>query len=376
MGYAYEIDHPGEYIREELEARGWSQLDLAYILGRPVGSINPIISGKRGITADMAKALGKAFDVPAEFFMNLQRMYDLSRADEPNPGIERRAVFFRSEYPVREMIKRGWLEDTDADLLETQMMRFFYVSSVDNIPHIAHAAKKTRYDDVPTSQLAWLFRVRHIAQSLEVPKYSEDKLRQATARLKALMSETEEIIHVPRILMECGIRFVLAETLPQAKIDGVCFWLNSTSPVIGMSLRFDRVDHFWFVLWHEIAHVRLRHGQGRGKEIIDVIEMESKAAPSDHMSEEEGLANTSAANDCVPLDKMDSFIARKAPYFSEQSVVGFAKIMHVHPGIVVGQLHSRTKNYRYFRKFLVGIREHIAPSAVVDGWGQIAPVDL
>ena len=79
----YKIDHPGVFLREELEERGWLQADLAYILGCPVQAINMILSGKRGISVDMARSLEKAFDVPADFFLNLQKMHDLSKANEP-----------------------------------------------------------------------------------------------------------------------------------------------------------------------------------------------------------------------------------------------------------------------------------------------------
>ena len=71
------IMHPGSYIREEMEEREWSQRDLAFILGCSEQAINPILNGKRGISPEMAKALGEAFDVPAEFFANLQQAYDL-----------------------------------------------------------------------------------------------------------------------------------------------------------------------------------------------------------------------------------------------------------------------------------------------------------
>lgn len=78
------IAHPGEFIRDELEARGWSQRDLAYILGIKEQSFNLIISGKRGIRPEMAKALGELFDVSAEYFANLQLMYDTANAGAPD----------------------------------------------------------------------------------------------------------------------------------------------------------------------------------------------------------------------------------------------------------------------------------------------------
>ena len=113
------VPPPGYFIREELEERGWSQRDLAYILDCPEQAVNMIISGKRGISSEMAKALGEAFDVPPEFFANLQNAYDLAKARDPDPGVKRRARL-QDGYPVREMIKRGWLQDTDATLLEIQ----------------------------------------------------------------------------------------------------------------------------------------------------------------------------------------------------------------------------------------------------------------
>ena len=161
------VPPPGYFIREELEARGWSQRDLAYILDCPEQAVNMIVSGKRGVSPEMAKALGEAFNVPPEFFANLQNAYDLAKARDPDPGVKRRARL-QDRYPVREMIKRGWLQDTDATLLEVQMARFFEVTNPEEIPHIDHAAKKTASEDTPASQLAWLYRVRQIAKSISI----------------------------------------------------------------------------------------------------------------------------------------------------------------------------------------------------------------
>lgn len=366
----YDVEHPGVFLRDELEERGWLQSDLAYILGCPVQSINTIISGKRGITVDMARSLEKAFDVPADFFLNLQKLYDLSRASEPDAGIEKKAKFFRNSYPIREMFKRGWIEDAEPDLLEAQMMRFFEVETINDIPHMAHVAKKTRYDDIPTNQLTWLFRVRQIARFLETPVYSKKKLESALRKLRNFMEEPEEIRHVPKLLTEAGVRFIIVESLPNAKIDGVCFWLNSQTPVIGMSIRYDRIDNFWFVLRHEIEHVLRKHGLKRA--IIDTELLESDAP----VPEEESIANDAASDFCVPKDKLTSFIARKHPYISERDILGFASKLRIHPGIAVGQIHHKTKDYRLFRKYLIKIRTQLEIGGIIDGWGTVVPINL
>jgi HTH-type transcriptional regulator/antitoxin HigA len=373
MNYSETVPHPGYFIREELEARGWTQRDLAYILGVPEQSVNLIILGKRGISPEMAKAFGDAFEVSPEFFANLQKAFDLSRARDPDPGVKRRARL-QAAYPVREMIRRGWLEDTDATMLELQMSRFFEAANCDDIPHIAHAAKKTHYDDLLPSQLAWLFRVRQIARSIAAPAYSEKALRDALGKLRRLTIDPEEIRHVPRILMECGVRFVLVEALPGAKIDGVCLWLDKGSPVIGMALRFDRIDNFWFVLRHEIEHVLCKHG--RDKEKVD-IELEGEhAGVGPDVPEEERVANAAAADFCVPKTEMDSFIARKSPFFSERDIMGFAGRIQVHPALVIGQIRNHLQRWDFLSRHLVKMRHFVTIGANVDGWGHVYPVSI
>ena len=146
--------------------------------------------------------------------------------------------------------------------LMAALAKFFGVASPDEIEILPHAAKKTMVaGEVTPVQLAWLYRVKEIASEMLVARYSPKGVRAAIPNLSALLGAREEARKAPRILAESGIRFVIVESLSSAKIDGVCFWLNSTSPVIGMSLRYDRIDNFWFVLRHELEHVLRLHGR-------------------------------------------------------------------------------------------------------------------
>jgi HTH-type transcriptional regulator / antitoxin HigA len=357
------INHPGFYIKEEMEERGWSQRDLAFILGCSEQVINPILNGKRSISSEMAKALGDAFDVPAEFFANLQQAYDLAQARNPDPSVAARRLM-QTAFPVRDMIKRGWIEQSDADMLNTQLQRFF------DVPELAHAAKKPNYEDISPAQLAWLYRVRQIAKSMNVPPYSQKNLSSSLTDLQMLLYSPEEARNVPRIMLECGVRFILVEKLPQADIDGVCFWLDSKSPVIGMSTRRDKIDNFWFVLRHEIQHVLEGHGQKR--EMVDT-DLEGEQS---NMTEEEKIANQAAADFCAPTAKLDSFMLRKRPFFYEKDVIAFSRLLNRHPGLIIGQMQRRLKDYRYLARHLVKIRHFVLPGSIADGWGQVVPVSL
>jgi HTH-type transcriptional regulator/antitoxin HigA len=380
MGDYSACNTPGQLIRTLLDERGWSQRVLAIVLDVDETGVNKMVCDRRPVSAEMSVLLGEVFDIRAEEFLTRQKDFDLATARfkvRPDPSRENRARLFGS-LPVSEMIQRRWIraEDLrDVATVEAELARFFGAERPEDIEILPHAAKKTQVaSDVTPSQLAWLYRVRQIAGEMLVPKYSETALRAAIQKLRELLMAAEAARKVPRVLAECGVRFVMVESLSSAKIDGVCFWLSEGSPVVSMSVRYDRIDNFWFVLRHELEHVL----QGHGKGIVALdAELEGKrAGTGEDIPDQERVANAAAADFCVPSRQMDSFIARKSPYFAERDIIGFSRTLGVHPGLVAGQLQHRTGRYDLFRKFLVKIRHAVAPSAMVDGWGDVAPVDI
>jgi HTH-type transcriptional regulator/antitoxin HigA len=134
-----------------------------------------------------------------------------------------------------------------------------------------------------------------------------------------------------------------------------------------MTLRFDRIDNFWFVLRHELEHVLREDGKDAGG-IVDTDVGESNA----DLPECEVVANKAGADFCVPAAQFENFVARVQPYFSEQKVLLFAQRIGVHPGLVVGQLQRRLGRHELLRKHQVKIRGSILPSADVDGWGTVS----
>jgi HTH-type transcriptional regulator/antitoxin HigA len=86
-----EVFPPGAFLREELAARGWTQRDLAEVLGRPFQAVNAIVNGRKEITPRTARELEAAFGSSAEFWLNLEMAYQLHREVQPDPAIARRA---------------------------------------------------------------------------------------------------------------------------------------------------------------------------------------------------------------------------------------------------------------------------------------------
>ena len=364
-----EIFPPGEFIREELEARGWTQEDLAQIMGRPVRLVNELVNAKKQITPDTARGLADAFGTDPLYWMNLDSAYRLANTAPADESVSRRAQLY-DNFPVREMTKRGWIEASkNLDVLEHRVLQFYKIKAIGEKPAFAHAAKADQYEERTPVQWAWLYRAKQLSEAVTVASYDKRKLHEALRQLRQLRVAPEELRQIPAILANAGIRFVVVEFLPGAKIDGAAFWLDDNSPVIALSLRFDRIDNFWFVLRHEIEHILNNDGL-----VVDV-ELSERIERNEPLPKEEVLANEAAAEFCVPDDELRNFIMRVRPLYSEQRIMLFAKRVGVHPGLVVGQLHRRKEvPYTHFNKILVKVREIITRTTLTDGWGALPPL--
>jgi HTH-type transcriptional regulator / antitoxin HigA len=365
---------PGEYLKDELEERGWSQVEFAEIIGRPVRVVNEIIAGKVQITPKTATELAAALGTSAQFWLNLEMYFQLSRVDAPPERIAREAAL-RAKLPVREMVKRGWLAPSDNfEVIEARALRFFELSSINDDISLNHAARKNAKKIRSGLQWAWIFRTKQIASAVRVGKYSEAALRAALPKLEALMTEPEEIRHVPRILAECGVRFTIVEPVPGSEIQGVCFWINDNkSPVIGLSLNYDRIDNFWFNLRHEVEHV-LR-GDGKDEPMVDVNPLELEGLDESDVAAERA-ANSAASEFCAPSKGVAGFIARLDPIYTDHNLVGFSKIVKRHPGIVAGQIRHHRGRFDIYKKHLVKVRHILTQTAITDGYGKACPVEL
>jgi HTH-type transcriptional regulator/antitoxin HigA len=370
-----EVFPPGEFLREELEERGWMQTDLAEILGRPVRLVNEIIAGKRGITPETAKGLADALGSPPQYWLNLESAYQLWKVPEGDDTVARRARLY-SRAPIREMERRHWIESTEnVAVLRARLLDFFGISSLGETIDWAHASRKsTTYTTVSTAQEAWLCRAKRLADALPASGFAPRNIDQLLPTLRNLLPNVEDLRLIPSLLADAGVRFLVIEQLPRTKIDGVCFWLDPKSPVIAMSLRFDRIDYFWHTFMHEIGHCK--SGDGRGKVATLDTEFDLQADP-DEKPPSEKRADGFATKTLIPQDALDDFISRVRPLYSALKIQGFAKRIGVHPGVVVGQLQYRGEiEYRQHRRMLSPVRQAIIQVALTDGWGHITPVGI
>jgi HTH-type transcriptional regulator/antitoxin HigA len=363
--------HPGKILRQLMEERGWSQDDLAAITGRARQTLSELMSGRTTIiTLDMAVTLAAAFGNSAEEWMRWDAQHRLLVLGTNAGEVEKRARLY-SLAPLRDMQKRGWISTTD-DLsrLEADLKKFFAVESLDGdvvFPVATHRTETLPF--LNPAEKAWCFRARQIAAALPVSGFSPDRLAAAERELRKIAAYPKEVRHLTEALAKYGIRFVIIEPLPGVKIDGAAFWLDANSPVIALSIRFDRIDAFWFALMHEFAHIA--HGDALSVD-TDLIDGTIGIAVMLVEDEAERRANERASTSLIPSQELESFIRRVGPLYSKERIIQFANKVKIHPGIIVGQLQHRNEiGFSSNREMLIKIRALVTETALTDGWNKM-----
>jgi len=361
---------PSDFINEELEKRSWTQDDLAQVLGRTKSRVNEIVLGKQSISVEVAADLASAFGTTAQVWLDREAAYRLSLMKDDGSLVRKRARLYELG-PVKEMQRRGWIEATDNPAeLEKKILQFYRISSTDEEPCIHGAMRKTNAN-TPASpaQKAWAFRVRQVAASVpkaSLGKYDESRLPQCMSALRRLAAHSSEVRKVPGLLSEYGIRFVVVEGLSGAKMSGFATRLDDDSPVIGISLRLDRLDSFWQTLGHELIHVKYRDLSPVDGDFYGTDEL-----PIDVKPPMERRADEEAAAMLINPADLNSFILRVQPFYSTERINQFANTIKMHPTLILGQLFHRGEiSPARLTKNNIPIREAITKAAITDGWGK------
>lgn len=352
---------PSKFIKDELEDRGWTQGDLAAILGRPPSDISRFL-GSEKISVEFAKELAIAFGKPAEYWLSLENKFRLVTSPEVDEMVKKRSELF-SSYPIKEMQKRGWLSGhSQIENLEPEVTLFFELNEPDEGFEDQVSFKRTvKEANLNPAEKAWLYRAKHLARAVPVIEYDAALIDKVISQVRKLAAKATSAIKVPELLINYGIRFVVVEPLPRAKIDAAAFWLDN-SPVIAMSMRFDNIGSFYFALLHELMHIKYQDGFS-----FDDLE-------ADQTDANEIRANEEAADVLVPQDRLNNFIKLYSPYYSEVRINNLATQLKIHPGIIVGQLYHRKEiTFGTLNKLAVKVRELVTQTAFTDGWSQPVP---
>jgi addiction module HigA family antidote len=331
-----EVSPPGETLLEALDAIGMSQAELAERTGRPKKTINEIIKGRAAITPATALQLERALGVPAAFWNNRERHYRESLARSEERDQLGRQVAWLKRFPVRSMIKLGWISEHHDKVQQLRtVLNFFGVASPEQwetiwLEHQGVAFRKSpSFEADPGAVAAWLRQGELQAISLDCSSYEPGDFRKALLQARELTRLPPEKFQpeLEELCSRCGVAVVFVPELPKTRASGATRWLTSSKALIQLSLRYKTDDHLWFTFFHEAAHILLH-----GKRALFLEE-----AGVGHEEKEEE-ANRFAAEILIPGPRLRRFVAGKGSRFSKASIKRFAEDLGVAPGIVVGRL--------------------------------------
>jgi HTH-type transcriptional regulator/antitoxin HigA len=254
-----------------------------------------------------------------------------------------------ARFPVREMWKRGWIEATASEVREMPdalAARFFNGSG--SAMFVEAKFRQTLHHRTgqvpdPYAILAWCARVYARSRQLkETPLRVESIDAEFLRSVARLSAEPEGPKQALDMLSQSGIPVVIESHLPRTRLDGAAIPTQSGRAVIGLTLRHDRVDSFWFTLLHELAHVALH----LSRKLVFVDDLDT--SDSDDVLEKE--ADKFARDAIIPRE-----IWRRSAAFRQrtpESVKQLASELHIHPALVAGRLRRETGNYYLFNQLL------------------------
>jgi len=342
------VSGPGQIIKREIDARGWTQRDLAKIMGRPVQAISEIVGGIKQITPATALELAEAFGTSAELWVNLEANYRLHLASRKKSSgeISKRSKIYEIA-PVKELIKRSWIPVcASVDDLEKEVCAFLGIRTLDEnpcVPLTLRYRRSTRPGPDEYARIAWIKRVDSLANGRELHQYSAARLRKALPALFNLSVEPARVEELQAFLQALGVGFILVEHLPKTFIDGATFRIGR-NPIVALTLRYDRIDNFWFTLAHELSHVL--------SEDYRLYERSQVPAKKD----KEDKADREAAEWILPRKALKEFLRAHGNYIRPPDIKAFAENYNRHPGIVAGRIQHSLQNYQIGRKFQIKIK--------------------
>lgn len=243
---------------------------------------------------------------------------------------------------IRKILKhgrsRGWFA---AEMSEAQLRQYIAENRIEfGSPSLLRTGLNVTDHSEDVLLHAWRARVATRArEELSLQPATFDPLEiNWLSELVRLSAFSDGPIRAREALRENGILLIAEPQIPGLAIDGAAF-LEGNVPVIGMTIRKDTIDNFWFTLLHEIAHAVLHHRTGLATGFFDQLESVST-------DEQEAEADSFAANILIPEEKWRRSTARIAN--SADVIEKFAKEIGIHPAIVFGRIRKERNNYALF----------------------------
>ena len=336
--YPIGLPDPIEAIKFRMEQAGLTPRDLIPYLGSP-SKVSEVMSRKRPLSITMMRRLHEGLGIPASSLLGQPGGVlppEVNRIDWP-------------QFPVPEMIKREWIvfkgSPKSARERSEELMRKFIVPFDEEVAlpmcarqHVRDGKKMDAY-----ALCAWKIRVMHLTSEQKISTYVPGTVTQAFIQEVVRLSYLDEGPLLAReYLAKSGIYLVIEEHLSKTYLDGAALLMPDGHPLVALTLRYDRLDNFWFTLAHELAHVAM-HLDGENQAFFDDLEAGGS-------SEMETVADRLAAEALIPGEVWQS--ARLTSRSTVSQIRAFASEQRISPAIPAGRIRHETNDHRLFWNIL------------------------
>ena len=249
------------------------------------------------------------------------------------------------------MHKRGWLKGIvgslqDAkDQIEDVLAKFMApVGDPTKHPVLNRQSVRCGSKMDEGALTAWQIRVMSEALSEKLPIYQLGTVDEEFLSQVAKLSYFDD---GPKLALEFlrknGIHLIVERHLPKTFLDGAAMRLGENGRLVAMTLRYDRLDNFWFVLLHELAHIALHIDTGECDSIVDDLD----GASTEKIEREADLL---AIESLIPSllwkkEKLNSNV-------SSERICAFAEKLRIHPAIPAGRVRYELKAFKKFNNLL------------------------
>lgn len=336
------IPDPIDAIKFRMEQAGLKPADLIPYIGSK-SRVSEILSGKRQLTLQMVRSLETGLGIPAKVLIR-----------KPSLGED-------SEYQnwdkhlVLEMSVRGYFGNVSLKKHNNVELLKKFFSPIGSPEQLVGMTRKSHYRSSPlTDKHALVAWAAHVLKKAKKAKTS-NKYKHGIIDLKfmqklaKLSTKDNGPILAQEYLKKYGITLVIEPHFSRTYLDGATILIDKDNPIIGLTLRYDRLDNFWFTLMHELAHIA-RHYNSSISFFYDEIE----GIKTIDLDEKEREADALAEEALLPKAKWEVSPARLIP--SSMAANSLAQELGIHIAIIAGQIRHKGNKYIYLNKIVNGAK--------------------
>lgn len=319
---------PGTTIKEQLLDRNLSQKEFAVRMNMSEKHISKLINGEVLLTYDVAVRLEMVLGVPARFWNNLEAIYREKIIKATAENKMDADILLAKKIPYREMVKNGWLPETNKIKERVIYLRKFFevvnLELIENSQITQIACRRLSYTEKSDFALiAWAQQAKLEARQINTKPIDLKALTNCIPEIRMMTTMNPSCFcpSLTKMLAQCGIALVFLPHIGGSFLHGATF-CDGNKIVIGLTVRGKDADKFWFSLFHELGHILLGHIRKSG-------------GTSD---EDEAAADVFARNTLIPTESFQIFTAGNS--FTKESIKEFANSVNIDCGIVVGRLQK------------------------------------